>query len=146
MSMQVKQIEAKDTYHIRQQVLRSGGPIELCYFDGDKDSVTFHLGAFVDDTLASIASFYLKKHEHFSKDYQFQLRGMATLPEFQGKGLSSALLRTAFPLIKKNHVNMLWCNARSEAKGFYQKVGFTVESDEFNIEGIGPHYLMAKRF
>lgn len=144
--MIVKQIEAKDTYTIRQAMLRPGHPIESCHFDKDSDEVTFHLGAFVDDHLASVASFYLNKTDNFDDEYQFQLRGMATLPEYQGQGLSSALLRTAFPLIKNNHVNMLWCNARTSAKGFYEKVGFEVIGSEFEIEGVGPHYLMIKRF
>lgn len=140
--MDVKQIEAKDTYQIRNHILRKGLPIESCYFEGDSDENTFHLGAFVDDKLASVASFYFKNNPNFEEEYQFQLRGMATLEEYQGQGLSSALLKTAFPLIQKNHVKLLWCNARKNATGFYKKVGFEVCSDEFHIDGVGPHYLM----
>ena len=142
--MNVKQVDAKDTYQIRSLVLRPGLPIETCYFDGDKDELTFHLGAYVDDKLASVASFYFRKHDTFSEEYQFQLRGMATLPNYRAQGLSSALLKTAFPLIKKNHVKLLWCNAREEACGFYENVGFTKVSDTFEIEGIGTHILMKK--
>jgi GNAT superfamily N-acetyltransferase len=141
--MNVKQIDAKDTYQIRSKVLRQGLPIESCYFDGDSDELTFHLGAYIDDKLASVASFYLNRHESFEQEYQFQLRGMATLPNYQGQGLSSALLKTAFPLIKKNHINLLWCNARVGAIGFYEKVGFEKKSDEFEIEGVGTHILMS---
>lgn len=144
--MIVKQIDAKDTYNIRQQVLRAGLPIETCYFDYDNDEYTFHLGAYVNDHLASIASFYLIQNPAFEDKYQFQLRGMATLPEYQGQGLSSALLKTAFPIIEKNHVNILWCNARIEAIGFYEKVGFKSLGQEFEIEGVGAHKLMFKRF
>lgn len=142
--MEVKQIEAKDTYNIRNIVLRAGLPIETCHFEGDNDELTFHLGGFIDDKLASIASFYFKNNDHFIEPYQFQLRGMATLPEYQALGLSSALLKTAFPIIKKNHVKLLWCNARTGAVGFYEKVGFEKDSEVFDIEGVGPHILMHK--
>ncbi len=142
--MEVKQIDAKDTFAIRNQILRPGLAVETCYFEGDNDENTFHLGAYVDDKLCSIASFYLKNHESFSDEYQYQLRGMATLEDYSGKGLSSALLRTAFPIIKRNNVHTVWCNARSGAVGFYEKVGFKKVSDEFMIEGVGPHYLMVK--
>lgn len=144
--MIVKQIDAKDTYNIRNLVLRPGLPVESCYFDHDKDDPTFHLGAFIDDELASVASFYLAVNNKFKDEYQFQLRGMATLPKYQGQGLSSALLKTAFPLIKQNHINMLWCNARKPAKGFYENVGFETQGDEFVIPGVGDHLLMIKRF
>jgi predicted GNAT family N-acyltransferase len=142
--MNVKQIDAKDTYNIRNKILRSGLPIDSCYFEGDKEDSTFHLGAYIDDKLASIASFFLKTNPIFPEEYQFQLRGMATLKEYQGQGLSQALLRAAFPLIQQNHVNSLWCNARIPAVGFYEKVGFEVHGNEFDIPGVGPHVLMHK--
>ena len=142
--MNVKQIEAKDTYKIRNAVLRPGHPVSSCHFPSDQDEHTFHLGAFEDNQLASIASFYFIKNPQIKNNYQYQLRGMATLDQFRGQGLSSALLRTAFPIIKNNHVDLLWCNARTEACGFYEKVGFKSISEEFNIEGVGPHYLMIK--
>jgi GNAT superfamily N-acetyltransferase len=142
--MEIRQIEAKDTYNIRQQILRPNGDISDCHFDGDDKDVTFHLGAFIDENLCSVASFYLDTHPDIKDEYQFRLRGMATLEEFQSQGLSRALLQTAFPIIKKNHVNTLWCNARENAIGFYNKVGFETISAQFDIPTIGPHVLMKK--
>lgn len=142
--MIVKQIEAKDTYPIRSIMLRPGLPEETCHFVGDDDDLTFHLGGFIENQLASVASFYFNNNPDIQNNYQYQLRGMATLDQYQGQGLSSALLRTAFPIIKNNHVDLLWCNARKEAVGFYYKVGFEAISDEFEIEGVGPHFLMTK--
>ena len=142
--MNVKQIEAKDTYPIRSVVLRPGLPEDTCHFTGDYDDHTFHLGAFEDNQLASIASFYFIKNPGIQNNYQYQLRGMATLDQHRGQGLSSALLKTAFPIIKNNHVDLLWCNARTGSCGFYEKVGFKTISEEFNIEGVGQHFLMTK--
>lgn len=112
-------------------------------FQGDTDELTFHLGAFVDKKLVSVASFYFERNEKFPDTYQYRLRGMATLPEYQGQGLSNALLRTAFPVIKQNQCTLLWCNAREKAMGFYTKVGFVAHGDSFSIPNIGKHVLMS---
>lgn len=142
--MEVKRISARDTYPIRHKVLRPNGTIESCIFDGDDDELTFHLGAFHNGKLVSIASFYFENQKSFTQEheYQYRLRGMATLPDFRGHGYSSALLKTAFPLIKQNQCQFLWCNARTSARGFYEKVGFVATGDEFEIPQIGPHILM----
>lgn len=124
-------------------MLRPNGTLEDCVFQGDNDEMTFHLGAFVDKKLVSVASFYFEKNERFPEPYQYRLRGMATLPEHQGQGLSSALLRTAFPVIKQNQCTLLWCNAREKAMGFYSKVGFIPTGEPFSIPHIGKHVLMS---
>ncbi len=124
-------------------MLRPNGTLEDCIFQGDNDELTFHLGAFVDKKLVSVASFYFERSDRFPDQYQYRLRGMATLPEYQGQGLSSSLLRTAFPVIKQNQCTLLWCNAREKAMGFYVKVGFTPNGDFFTIPNIRNHILMS---
>jgi len=143
--MEVRQIEAKDTYSVRNIMLRPGNLQDDCMFDGDNEEITFHLAGLIDERIVSVASFYFHSNDKIEEEFQFQLRGMATLAEFQGQGMSSALLSAAFPLIKQNHVKKLWCNARVGAVGFYEKVGFTkVNGEEFDIPGVGLHFLMVK--
>lgn len=141
--MEVLRIKAIDTQLIRHKMLRPNGTLEDCIFHGDNDELTFHLGAFVDKRLVSVASFYFERNTKFEEQYQYRLRGMATLPEYQGQGLSSALLRTAFPVIKQNQCTLLWCNAREKAVGFYEKVGFKANGEAFSIPQIGRHILMS---
>ncbi len=141
--MEVLRIKASDTYPIRHKMLRHNGTVEDCIFNSDNDELTFHLGAFVDKKLVSVASFYFERHLSFSDTYQYRLRGMATLPEYQGKGLSSALLKTAFPVIKQNQCTLLWCNAREKAMGFYTQVGFHATGELFSVPQIGKHRLMS---
>ena len=124
-------------------MLRPQGTIQECVFQGDDHELTFHLGAFIDNKLVSVASFYFERNDFFEDQYQFRLRGMATLPDYQRQGLSSMLLRTAFPIIKLNQCTLLWCNAREKAQGFYQKVGFKTYGDFFSIPNIGKHILMS---
>lgn len=141
--MEVLRIKSIDTYAIRHKMLRPNGTVEDCMFQGDNDELTFHLGAFVEKKLVSVASFYFERHPSFPDPYQYRLRGMATLPEYQGRGLSQSLLRTAFPVIKQNQCTLLWCNAREKAMGFYEKVGFRPSGELFTIQNIGKHMLMS---
>ena len=39
----------------------------------------------------------------------------------------------------------MWCNARTPALSLYARAGFQPESEEFEISGIGPHFVMARR-
>ena len=38
--------------------------------------------------------------------------------------------------------DLLWCDARVAAAGFYERMGFTVVSEPFDKPGIGPHVGM----
>ena len=144
--MKVLRINASDTYSIRQQVLIPDHDPKKVKFESDEDEdVSFHLGAFEESKLVSVASFFYERNPIFKDEHQYQLRGMATIPEYQGQGLSSELLNMAFPIIKQNFCTLLWCNARTSAIGYYEKVGFKIQDDKvFEIEGIGPHVLMYK--
>lgn len=144
--MKVLRISAQDAYPIRQQVLVPNHELKKAKFENDDDEdISFHLGAFKDSKLVSVASFFYERNPLFEDLHQYQLRGMATLPEHQGQGLSSELLTTAFPIIKQNFCSLLWCNARESAVGYYEKVGFKKKDDKvFMIDDIGPHVLMYK--
>lgn len=140
--MDVKRISYRDTYEIRNRVLRPAHFTDDYKFPGDQDEQSFHLGAFVDKQLASVASFFFECSPHLEFEYQFRLRGMATLPEFQKQGLSKALLQTAFPIVGQNMCQALWCNARESAIGFYLSVGFLPQGEIFDLPHIGKHQFM----
>ena len=142
--MEFRRILASDTIDIRHSMLRAHGPISSCHYPGDDDDLSFHLGSFIQNQLVSVASFYFQNHNDLNYDVQYRLRGMATVPDYQGRGLSSRLLKMAFPIIKQNQGKILWCNARESAIGYYHKVGLKALGEVFPIEDIGPHQLMYK--
>ena len=72
----------------------------------------------------------------------YQLRGMATLPEYRNKGFGNQLVNFAIVYLRGQKVHYLWCNARKKSFSFYLGLGFEFISDEFEIEGIGPHKSM----
>ncbi len=140
--MIVKIISAEDTYDIRKKVLRKDIPLPF-KFDGDFDKGTLHFGAYVGEIQIGVASFMKVNLEGFSGEH-YQLRGMATLTEYQGKGGGRALLNSAEEILKQKKCNMIWCNARIVAQKFYKKNGFTTTGTQFNIKYVGPHYKMYK--
>ena len=71
---------------------------------------------------------------------------MATSEMHQGKGLGRKLLRSAEERLEEMGADVLWCNARTKARGFYEKLGYQVMGPSFDIPEIGLHFKMFKIF
>lgn len=141
----IKFIEVEELLAVRNEVLREGKlqPHE-CIFPTDKIDGAFHLGWYVDDELACIASFHPQSYGDFSGT-GYQLRGMATIEKYRGKRLGNQLLNFAIVYLRGQKADYLWCNARKKALAFYHNIGFEVISPEFDVPGIGPHHVMYLR-
>lgn len=143
-SMIIKEIPAKETYELRHEVLRPGQPLEACIYEGDEDERTFHIGVYLQDRLVCIGSFYPEQEKSLSQQNQYRLRGMATLESERGKGIGSKLIAFAESAMKDKGAEAWWCNARTTAVPYYEKLGLQKVGDEFHIPEIGPHYVMCK--
>ncbi len=132
---------------LRHRLLRAGLPKESAQFPGDEISSTWHLAVFNSRAESappiSCASFMLNTYKD---EPAWQLRGMATENGYQGKGFGGELLRCGEVLISADSGERLfWCNARVPAIPFYQKHGWKVDSEEFEIPTAGPHRRMVKQ-
>ncbi len=138
----IKFVAVEEILAVRNEVLREGKlNLDECRFPSDLNEGAFHLGNFEENLLVSIASFHPQNVEgHIGKGYQ--LRGMATVPGFQGKGYGNRILNFAIIYLRGQQVDYLWCNARKKALNFYAGIGFEIISDEFDVPGIGPHHMM----
>ena len=139
----VKQITAAETYAVRHPVLRAGRPVETCAMPGDDAEDTFHLGLFDAEKLVGVVTFMNAAKTQFTGK-QYQLRGMAVLEAYQGKGLGNILVTEGEQQLKQLGYDLLWCNARIKALNFYTRKGFKIEGEPFEIEPIGTHYLLYK--
>ncbi|WP_440121140.1 GNAT family N-acetyltransferase [Tenacibaculum sp. Ill] len=138
--IKIKNISAQETYEIRLAVLRKN--IDLPYkFKEDELENTFHLGAFYNNKLVGIASF-MQNRIDVGNGEQYQLRGMATLPEVRGMGAGRLLIEEAKRILKVKGIDVLWCNARKEAVGFYKSLNFVTIGEEFEVQKVGPHFKM----
>ncbi len=141
--IEVKYISAEDTYQIRKQILRKNSPLSE-KTEGDFDKNTFHLGAFNDTKLVSVATFMQNNCPHF-EGVQYRLRGMATLENHQQKGFGKLLIKRAEIILKERRATVLWCNARIGALNFYKRLSFKTKGSKFDIQYIGLHYIMYKQ-
>ena len=74
-----------------------------------------------------------------------QLRGMAVDPAYQRSGIGQKLLDEVDRIAAEKGAEILWANARKPAAGFYQKHGWMIASEEFEIPTAGPHFKMVRR-
>ena len=138
----IRFIQAADVLPLRAAVLRNRQRLpQDCVFAGDNNPESFHLGVEQDGQVVCVASFLPQAREGY-QGKGYQLRGMATYPEHQSKGLGSQLVVFALAHLQQNAVDYIWCNAREAAFPFYQNLGFIFISETFDIQGIGPHKAM----
>ena len=142
--MDIKVVAAKDIRPLRNLVLRPNLPIETTYYDLDNDIETFHLASIMDNTIISIGTFYPENDIELQTKNGYRLRGMATHPKFRRKSAATKLMKESFVLLKEKKCDILWCNARLVAVGFYKSLGFKIIGEIFDIPSIGPHYKMYK--
>jgi predicted GNAT family N-acyltransferase len=137
----VDEVAAEVTYELRRAVLRpDGGEITWA---GDEDPDTFHLVARASARIVGVVRFSPAPCP-WRPDARgpWQLRGMATDPEVRGTGAGRALLVDGLDRVAARGGDLVWCDARTTAAGFYERFGFTVVTDEFDKPGIGPHVGM----
>ena len=142
----IRKISAEETYPLRQQVLRPGRPAREIFFEGDLEPETFHLGYFDAGEIVGVATYLVRKNLFFEAPLQYQLRGMAVLPDYRGKDIGEKLLQHGEKLLKnKNSEILLWFNAREVAIDFYKKYGYQAIGDPFMIPNVCMHIVMHKK-
>ena len=123
---------------LRWEVLRIGKPRETAHYIGiDEDPKTRFLVAYHDEQMVGCSTLQTDSR----KGAKFRIRGMAVHPEFQNLGIGSKIVEMLQEYAKENGSG-IWCNARIRAVPMYQRRGFEIISDIFEIEGIGPHHDM----
>lgn len=120
--MEIKEIQASETYPIRQQALYPNDSVDKVILPDD--AAGRHLGVFVRGECVSVLSL-------FQTSSGIQLRKFGTLPEHQGKGYGTKLLRYAL----EQAPSRVYLNARSEKMDFYRKFGFSERVETFSRNG-----------
>lgn len=142
---QIREINPEMTYSIRHRILRPHQTLEDCKYNTDYETGTFHVGAFYQGKLISIASFCLENYPDFPIETQYRLRAMATLEEFRKMGAGRAVIKFAESSIKEKGVDLLWCKGRATVQEYYEKLGFRAHGEVFDYPPIGPHIIMYKK-
>jgi predicted GNAT family N-acyltransferase len=129
--------EYQQMVNLRNEILRK--PLGLTFdqeeLDKEKDDIL--MGAFEDERLLGCC--LLSRVDAGT----VRLRQMAVPNNMQGKGIGRALMIFAENIARDLGYKKLCMHARKTAVGFYQKLGYTISSDEF-LEVTIPHYTMEK--
>ncbi len=142
MMHEVRLISPQETYRLRQLVLRPTLTIDEVGMDHDDAESTFHVGA-VDQAGTVVAIMTVMRDcVPGTENVVWRIRGMASDPDARGTGCGGAVLEFGVAHAWGMHRDTIWCNARKVAYGFYERFGFRLASDEFDIPGIGPHKVM----
>jgi len=64
---------------------------------------------------------------------------MATDPRVRGLGVGRALVADGLIRLTARSAQLVWCDARKAAVGFYERIGFTVVTEEYDLRPVGPH-------
>ncbi len=142
--IQIKDIPVEETYPLRHSILRPHQNIHDCQYPGDTDTLTKHFGAYLEDKLIGIVSIYKSSIAHIDDEHCWQIRAMAIVKDIRKKGYATQLLQKAEAYAIKNKAHYIWCNARIEAIGFYEKLAYKVYGDQFDVKDIGAHFIMIK--
>ena len=70
-----------------------------------------------------------------------KLRQMWILPEYQGMGIGKRGVQEAHRLAKAHNAQEIYCHARENAMGFYEKMLYSKEGSPFLEVGL-THYVM----
>jgi len=139
----VGEIAAGDTHDLRRRVLRQGMPSTEVEFVEDRWPGVVHLGVFVDGSIVAISTWVPREHD--GEPAAVQLRGMATAPELQGRGIGGLLLEAGCDRMGADGARVVWARARDAALDFYTRHGFRVDGDGFVDETTQlPHHMVVR--
>ena len=127
-------ITAEDCYALRSTILRPNQPKENWTFDTDHDPNAVHMGIKHGEKLVAVASLLPESHQE-SDMYPWRLRGMAVIPKLQGQHLGNQLL-SALLVHAQQSDGGIWCTARLNVAGFYERNGFKREGDIFTMNNM----------
>ena len=136
-------ISARETRALRHLVLWPHIPKEEdCVIDVDHRPDAIHLGAFENGNLLSVLSLFEMSTPKLPMKYQYRLRAMATHPAYRNRGAGKLLVEYAQDIMRTKQVDVLWCDARKVALGFYEKLNFESLDEWYEVPNIGMHKLM----
>lgn len=123
---------------LREEVLRRPLGLDFIGVDLSEEERQIHIVA-VDQGGAVVGTVLLIP----LNEGRIKLRQMAINPALQGKGAGRKVIEFAENLAKSRDFHTIEMHARLYARGFYEKLGYQIEGNEF-IEVTIPHVKMTK--
>jgi GNAT superfamily N-acetyltransferase len=140
---------------LRHGVLRPGRPESESLYPEDLDPATVHVAARVSGSVSGeraerteavlAVGTALRSAPPWDPGVSgaaWRVRGMATAAQWRGRGLGAAVLDALVSAVTAAGATVVWCNARVPARRLYERAGFSVRGDVFDVPHLGPHLVM----
>lgn len=139
----VRMISLAEAQHLRHRFLRPDDPIEAVIYDGDDHPQSVHFGAFVQGRLIGVMSAFPRPFAPDPAPDDWQLRGLAIVPEFRRAGHATQLLRAGIAHVHSHNGLRAWSFVRLAIVPLLRSLGFQeVPGDVVVDPKTGPHHLM----
>jgi len=126
---------------LREEVLRRPLRLTLSEKDLAGEDSQLHFGLFEEDgELAACAAVVAAVP---TSPAEARIRQMAVSPDRQRQGLGQRLLEAIETDLKARGYRKLVLNARASAVGFYERLGYKIDGEEF-LDLTVPHVRMSK--
>ncbi|MEM7162948.1 MAG: GNAT family N-acetyltransferase [Bacteroidota bacterium] len=125
-------------------VLRPNDPVSFSQYPSDNQNDDFHVGAYIDNVLVGVASYYIEKSERLHYPKQSRLRGLAVLPDYREQGVGTELIANSLDIVRGTGSSVLWSAAYPDVCGFFLKMGF-IELPEVYQTETGPQKLVYRK-
>jgi N-acetylglutamate synthase-like GNAT family acetyltransferase len=126
MEAVVEQIFPALTWRIRHIAMYPEHPYNFVKLENDFDGI--HFGIYLNHELTGVVSL-------FTQGDVGQFRKLAVLPDAQNQGLGTQIMQYLIDFCKVQKLTKLWCNARTNAKEFYSRLGFTATDETYTAAG-----------
>lgn len=139
---------AAETASLRRAVLRPNLAVEQMALAGDQNPDTAYLSVRAAGGGAVLGCVRLEpvpcpwpEALGVPPVVSWQLRAMATDPVARGTGLGRVLVEAAVAHVAKQDGDLIWCNARVSAEGFYLRQGFRAVTDRFLVHDVPEEHV-----
>ena len=127
----------RESVQLREAVLRQPLGLEWDASAFEAEETSFHLGCFAGNSL--VGTLILRPTDRDT----LKMRQVAVAPEYQARGVGSALVRFSERFAEMRGYTTITAHARKTALRFYRTLGYTAASETFLEIGI-PHASIRK--
>lgn len=138
----IELVTREEILALRHTVLRPNLPAEAAKYPEDGHPEIFHLGDRADGGAIIACVTFLPQPIDGVPAWRF--RGMATSAEHRNLGVGGRLLEAGVAEVARRGGTVVWCNGRSAAAAFYQRHGFAIRGEEFELPPVGRHFVFVR--
>ena len=154
--IEVKEVLPDDLKQVRFNVLWPFlHSTEEANIDIDNSKGAIHLAGIVEGQIVGCASLFIQNCDRYPTMFQnqkiYRLRAMGVLESVQGMGVGASIIHKSEQICRDRGFEIIWCDARELAWGFYTKLGFIYacsedgsECDAYEVRNVGLHKMMYK--